>query len=418
MSWLRFYPDVILKKGYVNSTLYFLGEKKTIVLTGRESELLNYLLDHSVEDAKEAFGNELVDVAVDKVLSSGMGNLYSAKVFAEKYKPNIDFFVEQFFQDSFGIYEFCVQLPVEEHSEYRAPKDVLIHEGCNSYFVPDIDVMSALNYRELLSNNLKLIRGVAVNHFTIQGGNPMRNWPLVIELLDEVSEGFRCMTELVFPNVPIDRHYIEQLKSYNVMIKLSVMAGDIVLGDQTFIDNVNMLFQEDMDVKVNVIYDTKTNIYPNGVNEILNQMGIDNTDCTHLIANPKDKLLALSTGIDRVENIGPEIYYRKRSCMFGRIAVTADGYIRPCSFSSHVIGYLSHGIMTVFEKDFHSKYWRHSKEDVSRCSGCENRFACMDCANIEELIEGQCDYLKVLCDYNPEEGQWANENIREEAFAW
>ena len=173
MSWLRFYPDVILKKGYVNSTLYFLGEKKTIVLTGRESELLNYLLDHSVEDAKEAFGDELVDVAVDKVLSSGMGNLYSAKVFAEKYKPNIDFFVEQFFQDSFGIYEFCVQLPVEEHSEYRAPKDVLIHEGCNSYFVQDIDVMSAPNYRELLSNNLKLIRGVAVNHFTIQGISPL-----------------------------------------------------------------------------------------------------------------------------------------------------------------------------------------------------------------------------------------------------
>jgi len=418
VSWLRFYPDVILKKGYVNSTLYFLGEKKTIVLTGRESELLNYLLEHSVEQAKDTFGSELVECAINKVLDSGMGNLYDNKVFAEKYKPNIDFFVEQFFQDRFSIYEFCVQLPVSEDSEYRAPKNVLVHEGCNSCLVPDIDVMDAVSYRQLLYNNLKLIRGVNVNHFTIQGGNPLDNWELVMELLQEAKEGFKCMTELVFPNKPISRDIVEQLKAYNVLVKLSLYAEEIIEQNEVFTNNVNLLIQEDMDVKVNVIYHSKSYVYPSAVNEVIKQLGIDNKDCTHLICGPKDKLIALSTNIDRVENIGPDGYYSKRSCMLGRIAITADGFIRPCSFNSHVIGYLSHGIMTVFEKDLHTKFWRHSKEDVQRCRGCENRYACMDCASLEEYIDQDEKYLSVLCNYNPEEGIWVDEALREEDFAW
>ncbi len=418
MSWLRFYPDVILKKGYVNSTLYFLGEKKTIVLTTRESELLNYLLEHSVEEAKTVFGTDLVECAIDKVLESGMGNLYDSKVFAEKYKPNIDFLVEQFFQDRFGIYEFCIQLPVLYNSEYRAPKGVLVHEGCNSYLVPDIDILEVTSYRQLLYNNLKLIHGVSVNHFTIQGGNPSDNWELVMELLQEIQEGFGCMTELVFPNVPISRENINQLKKYNVLLKLSLYAEEITDRDEVFVNNVNTLIHEDMDVKVNVIYHSKSYVQPDAVNDVLRGFGIENVDCTHLIYSPKDKLIALSTNTNRVENIGPDSYYSKRSCMQGRIAITADGFIRPCSFNSHVIGYLCHGIMTVFEKDFHTKYWRHSKDDVNRCKGCENRFACIDCASLEEYINQDNKYLSVLCNYNPEEGVWSDECIREEDFAW
>ena len=74
--------------------------------------------------------------------------------------------------------------------------------------------------------------------------------------------------------------------------------------------------------------------------------------------------------------------------------------------------------MTVFEKDLHTKFWRHSKEDVQRCRGCENRYACMDCASLEEYIDQDEKYLSVLCNYNPEEGIWVDEALREEDFAW
>lgn len=418
MSWLRFYPDVILRKGYVNSTLYFLGEKKTIILTTKESELLNFLLEHSIEEAEERFGAEMTEKAVHSILKSGMGNIYQKKVFAEKYKPNIDFLVDQFFQPDLGIYQFAIQLSKEDIYECCSEEELFIHEGCNSCLVKPTAEMDREAYRESLLNNLEEMKPVPVNHFTLYGGNPSACWELVVSLLECIKKNFRCMTEIVFPDLEIPAYMLEELRTYNVLVKISMLAKKIADNPADAAERIKRIADYGLDVKLNVIYDAECPQDYKKVRECAGNFDIVGMDCTHLIHNAKNQLVALDTASERVEDIGMELYYMKRSCMYGKIAVTVDGNVRPCGFSSHILGNIKDGIMQVFEKDAHTKYWRHCKEEVSRCKGCENRFACIDCALIEEAIEQKPEYLAVLCNYQPEQGIWQGEKQREEEFAW
>lgn len=418
MSWLRFYPDVILKKGYVNSTIYFLGEKKTILLTKGESELLNYLLEHTVEETEEEFGVEPVRKAIYAILQNGMGNIYQGKVFAEKYKPNIDFLVEQFFQPDFGIYQFCIQLSQEDVYDCCHREELFIHEGCNSCLVKKGMVMEQDTYKELLLKNLEEMSPVPVNHFTLYGGNPLECWDLVISLLDCIKKNYHCMTELVFPDTLIPSCILEELRAYNVLVKISTFAKTILNTADRLGETIRGITSYGLDVKLNVIYDAELPTDYIKICKYAEDYDIVGMDCTHLIHNAQNQLIALDTAWNRVEDINMDLYYMKRSCMYGKIAVTADGNVRPCGFSSHVLGNISDGIMRVFEQDGHTKYWRHCKEEVSRCKGCENRFACIDCALIEEAIEQKPEYLSVLCSYQPEQGIWQGEKQREEEFVW
>ncbi|NNU78606.1 SPASM domain-containing protein [Clostridium estertheticum] len=406
MSWLRFYPDVILKKGYVRSTIYFLGESKTIQLSKQDSDILNYLLNNSVEDCCEIYGGEDTQAVISRILKDGMGNLYKGKVVSEKYKPHIDFLPEQFFEPDFFIYQFYIQLPQDDIYDSYGEKDLLIHEGCNSCLIPKVKGMDTESYQKKILDNLDEMKLVRIKQFTLSGGNPMDCWEFVLKLLKKIKENYNCLTEIVFPVVNIPNYVLEDLKEYNILLKLSVMAQSMLEEDSSVLNQIKRIIAYDLEVKLNLIYDTNINIDMNYISKIVEECEIVGMDCTHLIHDCNNKLIALSTLPERVENINMDLYYTKRSCMNGKIAVTIDGNVRPCAFSSHVLGNLEKGVYSIFRKNLHSKYWNHSKENVSRCKGCENKFACIDCASIEEAIELNPDYLSVLCDYQPEQGIW------------
>jgi radical SAM protein with 4Fe4S-binding SPASM domain len=93
------------------------------------------------------------------------------------------------------------------------------------------------------------------------------------------------------------------------------------------------------------------------------------------------------------------------SCWGQKMAVTADGKIKPCIHSGIEVGDLQKDDpAAVIEKM--QEYWQITKDKVEKCKDCELRYACFDCREIARREAGDLLAAPPYCQYDPYKGVW------------
>lgn len=102
------------------------------------------------------------------------------------------------------------------------------------------------------------------------------------------------------------------------------------------------------------------------------------------------------------------LFNRKcNSCWGERMAITADGKIRPCIHSRLCLGSVTPDLRDVdgvIEKL--RQYWSVTKDKVAVCRECELRHVCFDCREIARRRGGDLFAPNPLCRYDPRRGTW------------
>ena len=125
---------------------------------------------------------------------------------------------------------------------------------------------------------------------------------------------------------------------------------------------------------------------------------------------PKDfeKCRMLST-IDRklgkVDNSIYDFNLNYNSCWGRKIAVTAEGILKPCIYSDMVIGDLKEQKLDDSIEKIKS-LWGITKDKVETCKDCELRYVCFDCREIARKTTGNLFGANPNCGYNPYKGIW------------
>ena len=100
-------------------------------------------------------------------------------------------------------------------------------------------------------------------------------------------------------------------------------------------------------------------------------------------------------------------HYRENNpCLSGKIAITADGFFRPCHmFRNVALGNIrDHQIDDILRSGKLDYYWRLSKRKFETCKACELRYLCEDCPVVEHDIEARGLGPNLYCDYDPSAG--------------
>jgi radical SAM protein with 4Fe4S-binding SPASM domain len=94
------------------------------------------------------------------------------------------------------------------------------------------------------------------------------------------------------------------------------------------------------------------------------------------------------------------------SCWGGRIAVTSDGKLRPCIYSTIVLGDIKEKCREKIIDEYY-KYWRITKDKVAICKDCELKYVCFDCREISLRETGDLYGNNPYCKYDPYKGKWS-----------
>jgi radical SAM protein with 4Fe4S-binding SPASM domain len=96
-------------------------------------------------------------------------------------------------------------------------------------------------------------------------------------------------------------------------------------------------------------------------------------------------------------------------CLGHTLAINYNGKVTPCpmmrKYSFGVVG--DKELYTVFQAQWETinKFWKLNLNEIEKCTGCEFRYSCDDCRALEDSLTGRLTG-KMLCSYNPTEGDW------------
>jgi radical SAM protein with 4Fe4S-binding SPASM domain len=423
MKYFRTYPDVKLIKGNVRSTLYCLGNSKTIQLSKLESKIMNEFEDKDIANVSSIYGDIIVNKAIECLLKNGLGAIYEGKVFAESYIPHMPYVIRGYLEPIFELEALTLQISDNDYYGYMGKKPMFIYQACNSC-IPTVHRKIDIKYLvSMIINSLNELHKIKIKNFVFAGGNPLKHWEDTKKIIKELKTNHNSVVELIIPLLDISDNLLAEIKKYVDVLTISILAHKIEKNDylnyiKKIVDRVN---NKHVDVKINLICDNEFDFDYQQSIKLLSKLPLKHISSTDILYSTNDKLTALPTDKNRIEDIGTDQFlFRKikSSCLYGKIAINCNGEILPCLSHNYIMGNIKEGIFNILENNIHEKYWYYSKKDVSRCCNCENRFACVDCSAFEEKITTNYNMLSVICDYCPEKGIWKNEDQEREDFVW
>lgn len=137
----------------------------------------------------------------------------------------------------------------------------------------------------------------------------------------------------------------------------------------------------------------------------------ENLDCPVAIVKKEKRFQSCISActvdgdFNRITHTSYRFNQKYNSCWGAKIAITADGKIRPCIYSDVCVGHLDSG----FPDDAIAKlkeYWFITKDRVDTCSVCELRHICFDCREIARRQTGNLLAANPHCSYDPHKGTW------------
>jgi len=127
-------------------------------------------------------------------------------------------------------------------------------------------------------------------------------------------------------------------------------------------------------------------------------------DTNNLVDNMRMMPRNISLNVHRFTN-----NMKYHPCVGHTITITHSGDAIPCPMMrKYKLGNVKHKeLYTIFENENEGiyRFWNLNLDKIEKCKLCEFRYACNDCRALEEGLTGRLEG-KVLCGYNPENGDW------------
>ncbi len=116
----------------------------------------------------------------------------------------------------------------------------------------------------------------------------------------------------------------------------------------------------------------------------------------------------VSGDFDKIDDL--TYYFNKayNSCWGEKIAVTADGKVRPCIHSNIIAADITRDSSVEIVKIMREKYWELTKDKVEKCKECELRHVCFDCREIAQRNGKDLLGTNPYCNYEPYKGSWTD----------
>lgn len=103
---------------------------------------------------------------------------------------------------------------------------------------------------------------------------------------------------------------------------------------------------------------------------------------------------------NRINRRNPDYWNNQtfHHCLKNKLAITADGFVRPCPMiDDDLLDLEKDPIDRLFQEQRLDKYWRLTKREVEGCSKCRNRYFCKDCALTELAVKNGILKHEVFC---------------------
>ncbi len=191
-------------------------------------------------------------------------------------------------------------------------------------------------------------------------------------------------------------------------LPLHDFVRELEITSKSSIQRVEVCVEKSVDYKLDELLVIK-NRFPK-----LSKITLSNTN-ENVIYKREDLVIIHSTELIRSEiacGVTGELYCiaenklfweskHYNNCLYKKISVDKDGYIKNCPSMKEHFGHVSDTTLTsVVHQDGFKKFWNITKDNIETCSLCELRYVCQDCRAY--TLQEENPYSKPLkCKYDP-----------------
>ena len=409
MSHFRLFPDVILIEGSCKDALYFLTEGRVIQLGELESRIMSQLRIASIESTCNDFDQIAVNQLIQSLVKDALGTVYSEDVYSESYIPNMPFELRGYLEPILIIEELSIELYPTDPYKIWATNPKVIFQGCNSCIPTENPVKIDFLDTERLCSEIQNTAELEIKNATLHIGdlrNHVNDIVSVIEILrkahPEIDVGITTYPE------EINDKTISLLKKIpNLQVTISFDA-EMVEIFPVLTQICNSLSNAGVPITLDAIFPHRDDVNRYSVvKDFATNFGYQ-LRTTEIMHSSTEHIYSIERGKSRIEKTDSDAFYAKQRysiCQYGKLAINAYGEIGCCLFGKKT-GSLERGIYDWLSNNEHRKGWESPKRCAGVCESCENRFACVDCALIEQISKTEPDFLKTICAYNPFSGIW------------
>jgi hypothetical protein len=409
MGYFRLFPDVILIEGDCKDALYSLTEGRVIQLGVTESRVLSQLRNTSIENTRSNFGQKAVDRLLQSLVKEALGTIYSEDVYSESYIPNMPFELRGYLESILIIEELSIELYPKDLYKIWTTNPKVIFQGCNSCIPAEDPVNERFLDIERLCSEIQNTEELEIKRAVLHIGDLQDHWDDIILVIERLRKAHpEIGMEIVTYLEEINDKSISFLKKIPNLRTTVCFEAETVENPSFFIQICNSLSNAGIPTTLDAIFSHQDNVNRyDSVKEFASHVGYS-LRTTEIIHNSDDRVYSIDRGKSRIEKTDSDAFYTRQRysiCQYGKMAITACGKIGCCPFGIKT-GSLERGIYDWLSNNEHKEGWESPKRCAGVCGHCENRFACIDCALIEQLSKKEPEFHKTICAYNPFSGIW------------
>lgn len=342
---------------------------------------------------------------IETLMDEGLVYIYNNKVFHEP-------FYEKSKQEIRGLFE---EPPVFNNifiqaSEYCGYDCVFCkeqgHHNVNNSCETCIKWGDKKEKYDLENQITNILRILKLHHtkITFSGGNTFAAWEENRKIIEVIfNESPDTEIHIVHNGEPISKEIINDLKKYSVIINLIVFGYDsesfykVTQNKDSyanFLSSLKVFENEKIPIKL-VAIGSKENL------KKIKECQFNNNDIVSCHIYDKYELddenrFAVRMNKDTDAQFMDRKYNR---CLYGKMAMTRNGLIKPCpSFSDSIVDLKYESLDSAFKRQGFDKYWRMNRKNLEICGKCPYQWNCNDCMKVVLEANQNKKEFEILCD--------------------
>lgn len=342
--YLLIFNDVIMSKGYSQSVLYDLSEKRLFRVPNSVIEFVDILRCNTIGETLKAFSEKERAILISYVKFLIFNKLARLVTDIEQFGKQ-----EQYLQ---GFKE-----------------SLMISTTIIDSAIIDIKATSSYNIQKFIKR-LTSFRCTKVL---------LRFWESNMDFFEKAMSSIRTSNSIVHVDVylPMEMytHIVPVITQECKLFNILVFRCDT--------SSISFINPDVTDLRKTIYKSTKQSLGP--------------TDCGN-ISFGKTAL------IPRKDYVLRNIFVN--SCLYKKISVDSDGFVKNCPSMKHHFGHIdSIDLGRVIKDDSFRKYWYITKDKIDVCSVCQYKYSCFDCRAYTENGKlygrpNKCQFSTLLNKWN------------------
>lgn len=401
MGYFSLFPIAKFESDKSGATIINLLDFSRINYNKEQKDILLSVLNKDIGKIQEL--DEEKRCIVNELLDKGLAYLYTNNIRNGEHKENRDIEIRGLVEEvpHFSKLYFEITNECDRNCGFCNNRN-LVEGACESCIKwkrgEEIDVQR-FDYEAIIER----IGDLWVDQVIISGGNPFINKNLLIDYIDKIRKYMPDVEIVVYTNGgAIDDKVLEILYSNNVVLNFIILEEDYskdAHSDVIFLnEKLNYIIEKCIDEDIACCFSLFG--VKNEDSKVI-KINCETTVKVKKNISYKQEIFEHNKFINRKEIKNPNYFLNQKynSCLHNKLAITMDGFIRPCPMiEEKLLDLKSEKFDTLFQKMLIDKYWRFTKKNVQMCMECPYKFSCEDCTAIELEINSRNVMPDRMCD--------------------